>query len=37
MPKKIVYGRGQKLSKPRTQNIRNPFILKKDKMKLNIE
>ena len=24
--KQIVYGRGNKLSKPKTQNIRNPFI-----------
>ena len=32
-PKQTVYGRGKKLSKPKTQNkinsIRNPFILKK--------
>ena len=31
-PKQTVYGRGKKLSKPKTQNkIRNPFILKKKK------
>ena len=31
-PKKAVYGRGKKLSKPKIQNkIRNPFILKKKK------
>ena len=36
-PKKAVYGRGNKLSKPKIQNkIRNPFILKKKK-KLKIE
>ena len=27
-PKQTVYGRGQKLSKPRKQNIKNPFISK---------
>ena len=27
-PKQTVYGRGKKLSKPKTQNIRNLFILK---------
>ena len=31
-PKQTVYGRGKKLSKPKTQNkIRNPFILKRKK------
>ena len=39
-PKKVVYGRGKKLSKPKMQkqsgeniinSIRNPFILKKEK------
>ena len=30
--KQTVYGRGKKLSKPKTQN-RNPFILKKSKNK----
>ena len=34
-PNQIMYGRGKKLSKPKTQNkiknIRNPFILKKKK------
>ena len=30
-PKQTVYGRGKKLSKPKTQNIRNYFILKKKK------
>ena len=29
--KQTVYGRGKKLSKPKTQNIINPFILKKKK------
>ena len=28
-----MYGRGRKLSKPKTQNIRNPFILKNQKSK----
>ena len=28
-----VYGRGKKLSKPKSQNIRNPSILKKQKKK----
>ena len=31
-PKKAVYGRGKKLCKPKTQNIRNLFILKKKKI-----
>ena len=31
--KQTVYGRGKKLIKPKTQNIRNPFILKKKKYK----
>ena len=35
-PKKAVYRGGKKLSKPKTQNIRNLFILKKKK-KINIE
>ena len=30
-PKQTVYGRGKKLSKPKTQDIRNPVILKKKK------
>ena len=30
-PKQTVNGRGKKLSKLKTQNIRNPFILKKKK------
>ena len=30
-PKQTVYGREKKLSKPKTQNTRNPFILKKKK------
>ena len=30
-PKKAVYGRKKKLSKPKTQNIRNLFLLKKKK------
>ena len=36
-PKQTVYGRGKKLSKPKTQNIRNSFILKKKKKRLKIE
>ena len=28
-PKQVVYGRGKNLSKPKTQNIRNSFTLKK--------
>ena len=36
-PKQTVYGRGKKPSKPKTQNIRNPFILKKKKKILKIE
>ena len=36
-PKQTVYGTGKKLSKPKTQNIRNPFILKKQKKKLEKE
>ena len=36
-PKQTVWGRGKKLSKPKTQNIRSPFILKnKKKIKLEI-
>ena len=39
-PSQTVYGRTKKLSKPKTQskinNIRNPFILTKEKMKLKI-
>ena len=27
-PKQTMHGRGKKLSKPKTQNIRNSFILK---------
>ena len=30
-PKQTVYGRGKKLRKPKTQNVRNPFILNKKK------
>ena len=30
-PKQTLYGRGKKLGKPKTQNIRDPFILKKKK------
>ena len=37
-PKQTVYGRGTKLSKPKTQNkIKNPFLLKKKEKKLKIE
>ena len=40
-PKETVYGTGKKLSKPKAQNIRNPFILKskkeiKDRIIINI-
>ena len=31
-PKQTVYGRGKKLNKPKTQNIRNPFIFKKKRI-----
>ena len=38
-PKQVVYERGKKLRKPKTQNkinsIRNPFILKKNKATIN--
>ena len=33
-PKQTVYGRGKKLSKPRNQNIKKPFILKEYKKKI---
>ena len=33
-PKQSVYGRGKKLSKPRNQNIKKPFILKEYKKKI---
>ena len=36
-PKQPAYGRRKKLSKPKAQNIRNPFILKKKRTKLNTE
>ena len=33
--KQTMYGRGKKLSKPKTQNkVRNPFISKKKKLKI---
>ena len=32
-PKKTGYGRGKKLSKPKTQNTRNPIYIKKEKNK----
>ena len=32
-PKQTVYGRGKKLINPKTQNIRNPIMLKKKKKK----
>ena len=35
-PKLTVHGKEKKLSKPKTQNIRKPFILKKKKKKLKI-
>ena len=31
-PKETVHGRREKLSKTKTQNVRNPFILKKKKV-----
>ena len=34
-PKQTVHGRGKKLSTPKTQNIRNLFILKKKKEEVN--
>ena len=33
-PKQTMYGRGKKLSKPKTQNIKNPLILKKQKKEI---
>ena len=33
-PVKIVYGGGEKLSKPKSQNTRNAFLLKKKKKKI---
>ena len=30
-----LFGRGKKLSKPKAQNIRNPFVFKKEKKKSN--
>ena len=30
-PQQTVYGRGKKLRKPKTQNIRKPFILENNK------
>ena len=35
-PIQTVYGRGKKLGKPKMQNIRNSFILKKKEKKLKI-
>ena len=32
-PKQTMYGRGKKLTKPKTKEIRNPFILKEKKKK----
>ena len=32
-PKQTVYGRGKKLSKPKKQNIKKPFISEEDKNK----
>ena len=34
-PKQTVYGRGKKLSKPRKQNTKKPFIAEDDKEKIN--
>ena len=36
-PKQTVYGRGEKLRKPRKQNIKKPFISKENKKKLRTE
>ena len=36
-PRETVHGREKKLSKQKTQNVGNPFILKKKKQKLKIE
>ena len=33
-PKQTVYGRGKKLSKPRKQNIKKPFISEENKEKI---
>ena len=33
-PKQIVYGKGKKLSKPRKQNIKKPFISEESKEKI---
>ena len=33
-PKQTVYGRGKKLSKPRKQNIKKPFISEESKEKI---
>ena len=33
-PAKIVYGGGKKLSKPKSQNTRNTFLLKKKKKEI---
>ena len=30
-PKETVHGRGQKLSKPRKQNIKKPFVIEQNK------
>ena len=31
-----MYGGGNKLSKPKTQNTRNPFLLKKKKIEIKV-
>ena len=36
-PEQTMHRRGKKLSKPKAQNIRNPFILKKKKKEIKIE
>ena len=33
-PKQTVYGIGKRLSKPKIQNIKNPFMLKKKKKEI---
>ena len=35
-PKQIVYGRGKKLSKPKKQNIKKPFISEGNKEKIKV-
>ena len=37
IPKQTVHGKGKKLSKPRKQNIKKPFISEENKKKLKTE